>query len=63
MNFPHTELEMWIISIVQHLGINGTLQTHILENYVKGYVEISNYPNSRKPSDIIGGGGKKTKGE
>jgi hypothetical protein len=34
-----------------------------LENYVKGYVEISNYPNSRKPSDIIGGGGKKTKGE
>lgn len=63
LNFPHTELEMLIITTVLHLGINGTLQTHILVNYVKGYVEISKYPNSRKPSDSIWGGGKKKKKE
>jgi hypothetical protein len=47
------------ITTVRHLGINGTLQTHILENYVNGYVELSNYPNDRKASDSMGGGQKR----
>lgn len=59
MYFSHTELQMLKITTVRHLGINGTLQTHILENYVNGYVELSNYPNDRKASDSMGGGRKR----